>query len=250
MGYLEHTTDGLAKSKSTPGPYPSPDDLSPYSSQPPTPHGQLFQLAGNSYIEFENPVMYGGHPPPTPHTPGTPNTPGATSNPASFQQTSQAGARASAYAMTGPPQYPSPHAGYPTSAGMMPQATQAMSHQPIAPALAPRGAPILRPSPQSVMPGAMMGQAQGMQEADQPTHVVGGQGRRGILPSAPGRAPVGQGVDGKGPFQFEKTADGKFQCPHCPKTYLHQKHLKRHMLRREFPGPDKLFCAIRELTFV
>src|SRR5688572_30204337 len=180
MGSPEHATDGLTKLKSTPGPYPSPSDLSPYSSQPPTPHAQFFPLTGDSCIDFDNPVMYGGHPP-TPHTPGTPNTPGASSNPASYQQTSQAGARAPAYAMTGPPQYPSPHSGYQTSAGMMPQATQALSHQPIAPALAPRGAPILRPSPQGVMPGAMMGQSQGLSEAEQPTHVVGGQGRRGIL---------------------------------------------------------------------
>jgi hypothetical protein len=97
------------------------------------------------------------------------------------------------------------------------------------------------------MPGAMMGQPQGIAETE-PTHVVGGQGRRGILPSAPGRAPIGQGVDGKGPYQFEKTADGKFQCPHCPKTYLHQKHLKRHMLRRKFWLLPKLLGAIRGLT--
>jgi hypothetical protein len=240
MGSPEHSTDGLAISKSTSGPYPSPSDLSPYSSQPPTPHGQLFRYAGDSYIEFENPVMYSGHPP-TPHTPGTPDTPGATPNPASYQQSSQPGARAPLYAMTGAPQYPPPHSGYQTSASMMPQATQAMSHQPIAPALAPRGAPILRPSPQNVLPPhALMAQTQSLAEGgdQQPTHVVGGQGRRGILPSAPGRAPVGQGVDGKGPYQFEKTADGKFQCPHCPKIYLHQKHLKRHMLRRKFSNPS------------
>ena len=30
----------------------------------------------------------------------------------------------------------------------------------------------------------------------------------------------------------QKDADDKFPCPHCNKTYLHDKHLKRHMLRR------------------
>lgn len=30
-----------------------------------------------------------------------------------------------------------------------------------------------------------------------------------------------------------KDADGK--CPHCIKTYLHAKHLKRHLLRRKYP---------------
>jgi hypothetical protein len=69
------------------------------------------------------------------------------------------------------------------------------------------------------------------------THVVGSQGRRGILPSAPGRAPVlPNGMNGqpKGNAIPVKDQDGKFPCPNCNKTYLHAKHLKRHMLRREF----------------
>lgn len=68
------------------------------------------------------------------------------------------------------------------------------------------------------------------------THVVGSQGRRGILPSAPGRPPVIQnGLNGspKGNTIPQKDADGKFPCPSCTKTYLHAKHLKRHMLRRK-----------------
>ena len=73
------------------------------------------------------------------------------------------------------------------------------------------------------------------------THVVGSQGRRGILPSAPGRPPVTQnGLNGspKGGQIPQKDADGKFPCPNCTKTYLHAKHLKRHMLRREPPPPS------------
>ncbi len=68
------------------------------------------------------------------------------------------------------------------------------------------------------------------------THVVGSQGRRGILPSAPGRPPVApNGLNGspKGGQLPQKDADGKFPCPNCTKTYLHAKHLKRHMLRRK-----------------
>ena len=30
-----------------------------------------------------------------------------------------------------------------------------------------------------------------------------------------------------------KDSEGKFPCEHCNKNYLHAKHLKRHMLRRE-----------------
>ena len=67
------------------------------------------------------------------------------------------------------------------------------------------------------------------------THVVGSQGRRGILPSAPGRAAAAPGgVNGspKNAAIPTKDADGKFPCPNCNKTYIHAKHLKRHMLRR------------------
>lgn len=69
-----------------------------------------------------------------------------------------------------------------------------------------------------------------------PTHVVGSQGRRGILPSAPGRAAAVAGSsasNGKSTTVPTKDADGKFPCPYCSKTYLHAKHLKRHLLRRE-----------------
>lgn len=65
----------------------------------------------------------------------------------------------------------------------------------------------------------------------EPTHVVGQQGRRGVLPSAPGRAAPGSAKT----LIPQKDADGKFPCPHCTKTYLHAKHLKRHLLRRKYP---------------
>lgn len=74
------------------------------------------------------------------------------------------------------------------------------------------------------------------QEA-QPTHVVGSQGRRGILPSAVGRpaaVPIGSANGQKTANVPTKDAEGKFPCPHCAKTYLHAKHLKRHLLRRKF----------------
>lgn len=65
----------------------------------------------------------------------------------------------------------------------------------------------------------------------EPVHVVGQQGRRGVLPTHPGRpAPAA----GKAPTTASKNAEGKYECPHCNKTYLHLKHLKRHLLRREY----------------
>jgi hypothetical protein len=77
------------------------------------------------------------------------------------------------------------------------------------------------------------------------THVVGSQGRRGILPSAPGRAAVAtNGANGssKSTAMPAKDADGKFPCPNCNKTYLHAKHLKRHLLRRRSALFFKVLC--------
>ncbi|KAK8435944.1 hypothetical protein IWX49DRAFT_363029 [Phyllosticta citricarpa] len=67
----------------------------------------------------------------------------------------------------------------------------------------------------------------------EPIHVVGQQGRRGVLPTANGRPAPGSA---KATQNLTKNADNKYECPHCSKTYLHLKHLKRHLLRREtFP---------------
>ncbi|KAH8691309.1 hypothetical protein BGW36DRAFT_431860 [Talaromyces proteolyticus] len=81
------------------------------------------------------------------------------------------------------------------------------------------------------------------------TQVVGSQGRRGILPSVPGRAAVSNGVNGtaKSTTIPAKDADGKFPCPHCNKTYLHAKHLKRHLLRHT--GDRPYMCVLCKDTF-
>jgi hypothetical protein len=71
----------------------------------------------------------------------------------------------------------------------------------------------------------------------EPLHVVGQQGRRGVLPTHPGRpAPAA----GKTPTNATKNAEGKYECPHCNKTYLHLKHLKRHLLRRKSAAPSSI----------
>ena len=78
-------------------------------------------------------------------------------------------------------------------------------------------------------------------EEPQPTHVVGSQGRRGILPSAAGRPAAVAGANTSGQKAAPtppKDAEGKYPCPHCTKNYLHAKHLKRHLLRREYPTFD------------
>ncbi|KAL3475847.1 hypothetical protein BJX99DRAFT_154134 [Aspergillus californicus] len=146
------------------------------------------------------------------------------------------------------PHYPSPHS-------VLPPASSAQSYpQPIAPAPprdrradyngVPSGAfsSFTDGKPQPWMNGDPNAGANGAAaystKETQRTQVVGSQGRRGILPSVPGRAtPVANGVNGsaKNTTIPAKDADGKFPCPHCNKTYLHAKHLKRHLLRREYP---------------
>jgi hypothetical protein len=126
---------------------------------------------------------------------------------------------------------------------LLPHTTAPPYHQPIAPA--PPRLPNLHPlaSPNSIPDGRSHAWAQQAGPGgiptpqEQPKHVVGSQGRRGILPSAPGRpAAVPNGANGSARSTTipAKNSDGKFPCPNCNKTYLHAKHLKRHMLRRKY----------------
>jgi hypothetical protein len=157
----------------------------------------------------------------------------------SYQHTSQAASRPGIYSMAQNP-YP-PRQGYGSSATMMPQPTTP------APAGTRVGPPVLRPQPGVSWPyaqGPMMHQPSPvMHRQEQPTHVVGSQSRRGILPSAPGRP----AAPGAGTKITAKDADGKFPCPHCTKTYLHAKHLKRHILRHT--GDRPYMCVLCRDTF-
>lgn len=223
--------------------YPSPAANSPNQLQ----HATSFQhtLPPLQHNAQTMQSIYGSHPH-TPRTPGTPNTP----QPPAMSQypPPNSGPTRGSYMM--PNQYQQPQQGYPISSSMVPQTSVATSHpQPIAPAPAARP-PVLRPMPAGgVMPqpglsspysgSPMMPHQQSLlQDSEQPTHVVGSQGRRGILPSAPGRpaAQTGSGAS-KNTVIPQKDADGKFPCPHCTKTYLHAKHLKRHLLRRKYQRP-------------
>ncbi|KAI2766405.1 hypothetical protein DTO012A8_8365 [Penicillium roqueforti] len=149
------------------------------------------------------------------------------------------------------------HQQYPPPPSVLPPASSAQSYpQPIAPA-PPRDR---RPDFNGLPSGAFsysdgkgwgmtpdVNGANGSPYAKEPprTQVVGSQGRRGILPSVPGRAtPVSNGVNGtaKSTTIPAKDADGKFPCPHCNKTYLHAKHLKRHLLRHT--GDRPYMCVL------
>jgi hypothetical protein len=152
------------------------------------------------------------------------------------------------------PQHPYPG----VSSSMMPPSTTAAP--PIDPALATAGGrapPTLRPMPVcGIMPppaiNSLYGQGLPMHwvsDSDLPTRVVGSQGRRAILPSAPGKpaAPATGSAEAKNQI-YQKDADGKFPCPHCDKTYLHVKHLKRHVLRRKFSFQRSVYSICKCVT--
>jgi hypothetical protein len=237
MDASQYHSNGLSNSNS---PYSSLPGISPHqlqqsSSLPPhtLPPLQASQNAMQS--------LYGSAPH-TPRTPATPNTPGSANTMGNFPQI---GGQSRGYQMMPSNNYQQPPQPYRTSSSMMPQSSTAMSHpQPIAPAPAQSRLPqTLRPMPPNGLQhlGGMpssYGQNNMMQlqEMEPPTHVVGSQGRRGILPSAPGRPAVTATGTGstKNAMIPAKDADGKFPCPHCTKTYLHAKHLKRHLLRRTY----------------
>lgn len=189
--------------------------------------------------------FYDSHPH-TPRMPGTPNKPNSATNAnaLSYQKSSQPDRRLGIYSMSQDP-YP-PDQGYRTSAPIMPQGITAASYpRPIAPAPVGRHQlRLLRPMPPGIMaqpgvsspygPGSLMQRNPAMHDGEQPAHVVGCKDRHGILPGATGcpTAPT-SGTCAK-PTAFEKDADGRFLCPHCTKTYLKKKHLRRHLVCRKF----------------
>ncbi|TVY49455.1 Respiration factor [Lachnellula occidentalis] len=229
--------------------YQSLPNISPHQLQ----HNSLPPLQNAQHAAAMQP-MYGSAPH-TPRTPVTPNTPGAVNNMGNFSQMNGQQSRGYPQMMPGGG-YQQPPQQYRASSSMMPQSSTAMSHpQPIAPAPAQSRMPqALRPMPPNGMHmgqpmGSPYGQSMMMQEMDPPTHVVGSQGRRGILPSAPGRPSVTATGTGstKNAMIPAKDADGKFPCPHCTKTYLHAKHLKRHLLRHT--GDRPYMCVLCRDTF-
>ncbi|KAI5366089.1 hypothetical protein Slin14017_G037290 [Septoria linicola] len=225
------------------------------ASAPTLPPLQQAQQGQNGY-SFGN-LSYGqpGSQSSTPTTPHNPAMPGAQQQPHPYPQHMSPSANSGS--MAPPTGYPSPYPPanmmYPTStSSAMPSTTSALL-------------PNIRPMPPGGMIGAggslpslaqagqqmgQMGQAPSfMQDEQQPTHVVGSQGRRGILPSAPGRPnPPAQGSGTAAKSMIpQKDADGKYPCPHCNKTYLHAKHLKRHLLRHT--GDRPYMCHLCKDTF-
>ncbi|KAF1913243.1 fungal-specific transcription factor domain-containing protein [Ampelomyces quisqualis] len=173
------------------------------------------------------PMSYGGHSsnPQTPHTPVTSAPNGA----ASMQQH--------------PPLRPL----QPSPSSFMPMSSGYSQAPPLSTAGAPHSnAHQLAPSQGLAMSHASLYPHPPVlaNQEPEPLHVVGQQGRRGVLPTHPGRpAPAA----GKTPTNATKNAEGKYECPHCNKTYLHLKHLKRHLLRHT--GERPYSCHLCKDTF-
>jgi len=150
--------------------------------------------------------MYGQQPGSAPHTPSLPNTAGSAGHGYQMQHAMQ----------NNPYQH---RQSYSTS---MPQSAQ-MSHNPSALGQG-RPPPVpLRPMPlgglqHSSLPtynsSQMLSQNSMLPVDETPTHVVGSQGRRGILPSAPGKPSINATGPGASKTTMipAKDADGKFPC--------------------------------------
>ncbi|QIX00252.1 hypothetical protein AMS68_005769 [Peltaster fructicola] len=180
---------------------------------------------------------------PTPTTAHTPTS------------SSIANGTASAYSHVSPASAmgpPNAYAHYPMSQSMLypsPTSTTPLPPSNGLQALRPAIATSLAPLSSLSAPHHLGQQTSFLQNEEAPTHVVGSQGRRGILPSAPGRPPAtsqGAGSSIKN-MMPQKDADGKYPCLHCNKQYLHAKHLKRHMLRHT--GDRPYSCHLCKDTF-
>ncbi|CZT03779.1 hypothetical protein WAI453_009041 [Rhynchosporium graminicola] len=277
-GQQYHQGNGMTNNTNS----PYLPNISPHQLQQATGihHTTLPPLQATQHATMPAHLQYPGSAPHTPRTPATPGTPVSGNGMANFQQMAgqqqhqqqqqqQQQQQAQAQAQQQQQQryqqqqqmmptsgYQQPPQTYRTAGSMMPQGSMSMSHpQAIAPApMQNRGNQPLRPMPPhglQQMQGGMQGYGQhnmGMlPDMEPPTHVVGSQGRRGILPSAPGRPAVSATGTGKNALIPAKDADGKFPCPHCTKTYLHAKHLKRHLLRHT--GDRPYMCVLCRDTF-
>ncbi|KAK4499222.1 hypothetical protein PRZ48_009735 [Zasmidium cellare] len=197
------------------------------SQTPTTPHAPPTATMSNN-----QPGSYSQHVSPTNTTaPGTMLPPSFPTNP--YSSMSQSMMYPSSTATTMPPT--SSSVGLPTIRPMPPGGVGG-----------PNGLPSIASAGQL---GQLGQQPSFLQNEEAPTHVVGSQGRRGILPSAPGRPnPPAQGTGQPTKSMIpQKDADGKYPCPHCNKTYLHAKHLKRHLLRHT--GDRPYMCHLCKDTF-
>ncbi|KAF2019407.1 hypothetical protein BU24DRAFT_406076 [Aaosphaeria arxii CBS 175.79] len=204
---------------------------------PPLQHGSSSQY----------PSMYGGHHNSNPQTPLTPHTPASSAPNANSSIPPIAQHPPLRPIQPSPASYMLPTSSYSSSQPpLLPTAAAHSNAHQLAPAPSLNGLQDLRAgAPGMGMHAQLYPHAPILPNSEpEPVHVVGQQGRRGVLPTHPGRpAPT----VGKAPTNPNKNAEGKYECPHCNKTYLHLKHLKRHLLRHTGERPYQ--CNLCKDTF-
>ncbi|KAF2705628.1 hypothetical protein K504DRAFT_93778 [Pleomassaria siparia CBS 279.74] len=198
-------------------------------------------IQGNGAPQFPSMYPHNSNPqtPITPHTPATsaPNT-NTSMPPITSQHPPLRPIQPSPSYMPMSSSYSQP--------SLLPTTTSHSNIMQLAPAPMSNGLQDLRAGGMGLAPHSQMYPHPPMlsNQEPEPVHVVGQQGRRGVLPTHPGRpAPAA----GKAPTNPNKNADGKYECPHCNKTYLHLKHLKRHLLRHTGERPYQ--CHLCKDTF-
>ncbi|KAF2877489.1 hypothetical protein BDV95DRAFT_644746 [Massariosphaeria phaeospora] len=191
------------------------------------------------------PPMYGQNS--NPQTPITPHTP-ASSAPNTSTSSAPSGPQHPQLRpiQPSPSSYMSLTSSTYSQAPLMPTTSAHPSTHHLACAPLPNGLQDMRAGNIALVPQSQLYQPPPMHSGQdaEPVHVVGQQGRRGVLPTYPGRPPP---TAGKPPTNPNKNSDGKFECPHCNKTYLHLKHLKRHLLRHTGERPYQ--CQLCKDTF-
>lgn len=128
------------------------------------------------------------------------------------------------------------------------------ANPPIDPALATavgRAPPAPRPMPVMPQPAihSPCGQGPLTPDSDSATRVVGDQSRRAIQPSGPKKPAVPATGSAEAENQIpQKDADGKVPCPHCTKTFIQAKRIKRHLLTRKFTFLSSVYSICECVT--
>ncbi|OCK76622.1 hypothetical protein K432DRAFT_396278 [Lepidopterella palustris CBS 459.81] len=213
------------------------------------PQGHLHTLPPLNGNPTQFPPLY-GHNTSNPQAPITPHTPSSSAPQTQNTTIPPIAPHPPLRPIQPSPSYLLSNPSYPSSQpNLLPASVAHSNPHPIAPAPIPGSLQDLRQGGLGL--SGQLGQSQLFShppilpnQEPEPVHVVGQQGRRGVLPTHPGRpAPA----VGKTPTNPTKNSDNKFECPHCNKTYLHLKHLKRHLLRHTGERPYQ--CHLCKDTF-
>lgn len=226
-------------------PTPTGSQYQPLTQQFANPQSQLPTLPPLHHNGAQFPSLYNHGHNSNPQTPITPHTPASSMSVSNTTIPSISAQHPPLRPIQPSPGYMALTSSY-SQAPLLPTATaQANTHQ-LPPGALSNGLQDVRAGGLGLTPHSQMYPHPPVlaNQEPEPLHVVGQQGRRGVLPTHPGRPTP---AAGKGIANPNKNAEGKFECPHCNKTYLHLKHLKRHLLRHTGERPYQ--CHLCKDTF-